>query len=213
MTADDVARFLRENPAFFEQHPALLTDLLLPDPRQGNAVSLVERQAALLRERVKALESRLAELIHIGRGNDALSRAVVEWTKALLAAPDRPRAAPAAVAELQRIFDIPLAAVRTWNPAPAPADAGAARLVAAMRGPVCGSDIDLSAMGALTQSWTDVRSAALIPLRGPQAAEPFGIIALGSPDPERFGAGMGTAVLAGIGELAGAALAPPAGGA
>jgi hypothetical protein len=213
MNADDVARFLRDNPAFFQQHPALLAELSLPDPHQGNAVSLVERQAAVLRERVKALELRLAELIQIGRGNDALSRGVVAWTRSLLAAPERPRAPQAAIDELQRIFDIPLAAIRTWSQPPAPADAGAARLVAAMRGPVCGSDIELSAMGALTQAWTEVRSAALIPLRAPNAPEAFGIIALGSPDAARFGASMGTAVLAGIGELAGAALAPPPAGA
>ena len=39
-----------------------------------------------------------------------------------------------------------------------------------------------------------------------------GLIALGSSDPERFEAGLGTAVLARIGELASAALWPPGSG-
>jgi uncharacterized protein YigA (DUF484 family) len=212
MNDDAVARHLRENPDFFQRHPTLLTELVLPDPHQGKAVSLVERQAALLRERVRVLEARLAELIRIGRGNDALSRNVVEWSRALLAEPQRQRMAALVVQELQRVFDIPLAALRTWSEPPASADAGAARIVAAMEDPICGSDIDLTAMGELTREWTKVRSVALIPLRRAPGAVPFGLIALGSSDPARFEAGLGTAVLESIGALAGAALAPAGSG-
>lgn len=208
MTADDVARFLQQHPGFFEQRPGLLADMLLPDPRQDRAVSLIERQNAVLRERVKALEARLAELIQIGRGNDVLARGLVDWTKSLLAEPDRERLAQRCVAELQRIFRIPHAAIRTWSEPPEAADREAAAFAAALRGPVCGTGIDLVATGVPTQGWSDVRSAALIPLAQSEAAAPFGLIALGSADPERFGAGLGTAVLGQIGELAGAALGP-----
>ena len=56
MTAEDVARFLEEHPDFFEQNTRLLTLIRLPDPHEGQAVSLIERQSVLLRERLKALE-------------------------------------------------------------------------------------------------------------------------------------------------------------
>ena len=89
MTADDVVQYLRDHPDFFQQRIGLFTEMLLPNPHEGNAVSLVERQSALLRERVRALEARLAELLQIGRDNDNLARVLVDWTRMLLAEPDR----------------------------------------------------------------------------------------------------------------------------
>lgn len=206
MTDEEVARFLQANPAFFQQYPALFTQLLLPDPHQGNAVSLTERQAMLLRERVKALEARLAELLRIGRDNDALASSLLEWTKALLAEPDRSRIAQVAIEELKRIFAVPMAEVRTWSTPPAAADAQAARIASGLRVPVCGSDVDLASSAGLEGAWAEARSLALIPLRRAGQADAFGFIALGSSDPARFDAAMGTTVLARIGELASAAL-------
>ena len=52
----------------------------------------------------------------------------------------------------------------------------------------------------------DVRSTVLVPLRAGGAA--FGLLVLGSPDPERFSASMGTDFLVHIGETASAALMP-----
>ena len=58
--------------------------------------------------------------------------------------------------------------------------------------------------------WLDdsanVRSTVLVPLRA--AGSAFGLLVLGSPDPDRFSAGMGTDFLIHIGETASAALAP-----
>jgi uncharacterized protein YigA (DUF484 family) len=207
MTAEEVARYLRDNPAFLQQHPAVFTELLLPDPHQGNAVSLMERQASLLRERVRTLEARLAELLNVGRENDNLARILVDWTRALLAEPDRLQLARVAARELRHLFGVPLVEIRAWGDAASPGDA-AERLVSGLTEPLCGAQIDLAAMAGWNEAWTSVRSAAIIPLRRPGAPQPFGLIALGSSDPERFQANLGTALLARIGELASAALAP-----
>ncbi|HYA65547.1 MAG TPA: DUF484 family protein [Burkholderiaceae bacterium] len=206
MTEEEVTRFLQGNPAFFRQHPALFTELLLPDPHQGNAVSLLERQALLLRERVKSLEARLAELLRVGRENDALANNLVEWTKALLAEPDRDRLARVALEQLQRIFAVPLAEIRLWDSPSDQTHAQLARLASCLRAPACGSDIDLGAIGGLPPAWADARSVALIPLRRAAQQEAFGLIALGSLDPARFEAALGTTLLARIGEIASAAL-------
>jgi uncharacterized protein YigA (DUF484 family) len=208
MSHDEVARYLREHPAFFQENPELFTELLLPDPHQGNAVSLVERQAVLLRERVKALDARLAELLRIGRDNDALARHLVEWTRSLLAEPDRDRRVATAAEALKRVFGVPLAEVRIWGAAPHGPAAGAAQWAASLPTPVCGTDLDLAAIEGLAGAWSNARSAALIPLRGRAGAAPYGIIAMGSSDPARFDAALGTAVLARIGEIASAALEP-----
>ena len=49
-------------------------------------------------------------------------------------------------------------------------------------------------------------SVALIPLRGGEAGASFGLLVLGSPDPTRYAAEMGTEFLMRIGEVASAAL-------
>jgi len=208
MSAEDVARYLREHPEFFQDHPQLFTELLLPDPHEGQAISLAERQAALLRERVKVLDARLAELLRIGRDNDALARQLVDWTRALLAETDRARMAATAALALKRVFGVPLAELRIWGTAAEGSAAGVAGWAANLPAPLCGTDLDLDDISGLAAAWSSVRSAALIPLRSREGAPPFGIIAMGSSDPGRFDATLGTAVLARIGELASAALAP-----
>jgi hypothetical protein len=208
MNADDVTRFLKENPDFFQQRMGLFTEMLLPNPHEGSAVSLVERQTLLLRERVRALETRLAELLQIGRENDNLARVLVDWTRALLAERDRGQLARVASSELQRLFGVPLVAVRTWSETPQGEEAELAWFVSAMHEPTCGTGVDVNTVPGLGPAWTVVRSAALVPLRRLDAPRAFGVIVLGSSDPERFDAGLGTAVLARIGELASAALAP-----
>ncbi len=207
MTDEEVARFLQSNPAFFQQHPALFTELLLPDPHQGNAVSLLERQALLLRERVRALESRLTELIRIGRDNDVLASSLVEWTKALLAESGPDQRARVAIEELKRVFAVPLAEIFLWFASPEPAQARIAQLASSLRAPLCGSHIDLAHVGIPGAAWSEARSVALVPLRRGAQPEAFGLIALGSSDPARFEATLGTALLERIGELASAALA------
>ena len=53
MTTDDIARFLRTHPQFFDQHPELLESIHVPHPYGGRAIPLSERQTFALREKVK----------------------------------------------------------------------------------------------------------------------------------------------------------------
>jgi len=50
MSPDDVARYLRSNPKFFEQHPELLDSIRVTHPYGGRAIPLAERQTVALRE-------------------------------------------------------------------------------------------------------------------------------------------------------------------
>jgi uncharacterized protein YigA (DUF484 family) len=70
--------------------------------------------------------------------------------------------------------------------------------------PYCGANNGFEATGWLASPGT-VTSVAMIPLRLGDAA--FGLLVLGSPDPTRYSADMGTDFLARIGEIASAALA------
>ena len=69
ITEQDIANFLAHNPEFFERHAELLSTIHLSSPHGNRAVSLQERQAEMLREKIKALEQRLMEMIRHGNEN------------------------------------------------------------------------------------------------------------------------------------------------
>ena len=71
ISAEQVSAYLRAHPDFFIQHEELLADINLPHCA-GDAVSLIERQVGLLRERDIDLRQRLGELMAVARENDDL---------------------------------------------------------------------------------------------------------------------------------------------
>lgn len=85
---EDVEAFLRAHPNFLQDRPGLLAVLNLPHGGEG-AVSLVERQVSVLRERNIASRQKLAELSDIGRENDRLLDATRNTILALLAGENR----------------------------------------------------------------------------------------------------------------------------
>jgi uncharacterized protein len=80
---DSVARYLRNHPDFFERYPGLVSEFTLPH-ESGAAVSLVERQVSLLRERNIDLRKRLGLLVRAAEDNDRLFAKVRALTLALL---------------------------------------------------------------------------------------------------------------------------------
>ncbi|MEC8076371.1 MAG: DUF484 family protein [Pseudomonadota bacterium] len=66
-----VLNFLRQSPDFFLRHPSALSELSLPH-ESGQAVSLIERQIDILRERNMTMRRRMNELLHAARSNDEI---------------------------------------------------------------------------------------------------------------------------------------------
>ena len=79
-----VVDYLDAEPEFFERHPQALIKLELTHA-SGSAVSLVERQVAVLRDRNGELEARLKDLIAVAKNNDTLVRKMHELTLTLIA--------------------------------------------------------------------------------------------------------------------------------
>lgn len=71
LTEDDVVAYLKGDPDFFQRHRALLSELNLPHD-SGQAVSLIERQVAILRERNMQMRRRMNELLQAAKDNDEL---------------------------------------------------------------------------------------------------------------------------------------------
>ncbi len=66
-----VLDFLRLHPDFFIRYPGALTELTLPH-EAGGAVSLIERQVDILRERNVTMRKRMNELLQAARNNDEI---------------------------------------------------------------------------------------------------------------------------------------------
>ena len=115
MNADEIARYLRTHPQFFDQHPELLEKISVPHPYGGRAIPLAERQTVALREKNKALEGKLGELLQFGEENDALSEKVHRLSVALAGAKDFPALAASLYFHLREDFAVPHVALRVWG--------------------------------------------------------------------------------------------------
>lgn len=69
--ADSVLAFLTHNPDFFNQHSDVLPRLSIPH-HTGDAISLIEKQVSVLRNKCCTLENSLRDLINVARENEQL---------------------------------------------------------------------------------------------------------------------------------------------
>lgn len=212
-----IAAYLARTPGFFERHAELLAGIRLTSPHGQRAVTLSERQMEMLRERIKGLELKIVEMIRAGQENMALADRLHRFTRTLMRTADATALPGATVATLKHEFLVPQAAIRLWALAPQhaggaggtppdfarPVSEDAKAFTASLTLPYCGVNAGFEAVGWLDDPAT-VASVAMIPLRQGDVA--FGLLVLGSPDPTRYAAEMGTEFLMRIGELASAAL-------
>jgi uncharacterized protein YigA (DUF484 family) len=220
ITETDIANYLAATPGFFERHAALLATVQLQHPHGTRAVSLQERQAEMLREKIKGLELRIVEMIRNGQDNVAIADRLHRWTLSVMRAAGTPAELPEVLlSELRHQFMIPQAGLRLWGVAPEHASAEFAASVgvdvksfaASLSQPYCGvnSGFEAARWLGLSESGGTATSLALIPLSLAKINEgtPFGLLVLGSPDPTRYTAEMGTDFLTRVGEIASAGLA------
>ncbi len=219
ITEDDIANFLVNTPDFFQRHAELLATVQFTSPHSNRAVSLQERQAEMLREKIKVLEHRIMDMIRHGSENVMLSDKILRWARALLQTTDL-QSLPTQIAQAIRTqFSVPQVGIRVWALAPDYAEQPYAQGVSddakvfadSLSEPFCGVNTGFEAVNWLEDP-ASVTSLALIPLRSGDAANPggpgsvFGMLVLASPDAQRFHSGMGTDFLARIGDMASAAL-------
>jgi uncharacterized protein len=216
ITEDDIANYLANSPDFFERHAQLLASVLLTSPHGNRAVSLQERQAEMLREKIKALEHRIMDMVRHGNENMVISDRIHRWAMSLLLVQST-RALPATLAsELQSQFLVPQVALKVWDvdaryaeqPFAQGVSEDAKSFASSLTQPYCGMATGIEAVGWLDDPDTAM-SIALIPLRPGAvngAGPAFGMLVLASPDPQRFQAGFATDFLERIAELASAAL-------
>lgn len=213
ITEDDIAQFLVNTPDFFERHAHVLASVQLSNGHGNRAVSLQERQALLLREKIRALEHRLVAMVRHGQENGNITEKMQRWTARLLQTV-QPRDIPAAILDgLLECFQMPQAALRVWGVGAAYAQAPFTQNVVpdnktfadSLTTPYCGINSGFEAVAWLPQPQLAM-SVALLALRAGPDLPVLGLLVIASPDPERFHGDMGVDFLQHLGSLAGAAL-------
>jgi uncharacterized protein YigA (DUF484 family) len=214
VTEQDIANYLASTPGFFERNAEMLGSVRLTSPHGQRAVSLQERQMEMLRDKIKGLEHKIIEMIRHSQDNEAIAERLHRFTRAILLTVNPGDLPEVIVRELKHEFMVPRAALRMWGAADPYAALrfaqGASNDVRTFAGslhaPYCGANSGFEACTWLEDPDT-VASLAMIPLRhGAAAAGAFGLLVLGSPDPTRYSADMGTEFLGRLGEVASAGL-------
>jgi uncharacterized protein YigA (DUF484 family) len=211
---DKVLEHLLANPEFFERHPGVLARIKLPHQRGSAAVSLVERQVLVLREKHEGLEQKLRELIDNGRANDAIAERMHRLTRRLLRARDFGAVVAALETSLREDFGASRWVILITDPSLAGLGTEATQhLRAVPRGspelrifeaffesarPRSGQIRDTQREYLFGADGSQVGSTVLIPL-GERAA--LGLLAIASHDTERYLPTMSTDFLVRIGEI------------
>jgi uncharacterized protein YigA (DUF484 family) len=213
VTEEDIAQFLRRAPDFFERHADVLTAVRLTSPYGARAVSLQERQAEMLREKIKLLERRIMDMMRNGNDNLLLTDKLLHWVRQLFLVA-QPADLPAVLVRgLMARFNVPQAALRVWGVSTVYADRPFAQGVGedvrgfatALTAPYCGVNTGFDAVQWLDEP-ANAASLALVALRESAETPAFGLLVLASPDSQRYAADMATDLLERLGDLASAAL-------
>ncbi len=204
MRDEEVARYLQDNPQFFEHHADTLAQINLPHPHGGRTISLSERQLLALREKNKELEKNLREMIAYAQDNDALQRKVHEFVVLLFAARSLAALQEMIPHLLRDIFAIPHTVLHLWQSEPPSAEVLA--FADAQTQPVC-----LHHPAHDTAAWfgehaAQLHSYAYLPLHA--GSNTIGMLVLASEDKQRFYPEMGTVFLRRIAEAVSSALQP-----
>jgi uncharacterized protein YigA (DUF484 family) len=210
--------YLAAHPDFFEDHAALLNSLNLPHA-SGGAISLVERQVSVLRQKDLKLEKQLKELIGVARANDLLSAKIHELTLQLMAAVDLKSTIVALEVGMRSGFGADHAVLVVFGDPDAFGDIDAGRFFRAIEknsedlspfktflngsSARCGQIRDAQRDFLFKEDAEEVGSAALVPL---SSGSDIGFLAIGSADADRFHPGMSIDFLTRLGDLVASAL-------
>ncbi|MEW6766260.1 MAG: DUF484 family protein [Pseudomonadota bacterium] len=208
LTPEQIARYLTDHADFFIDHEALLLSMQLPHSAPG-AISLVERQAALLRDRVSSLEQTLRALHAQAQANESLATRMHHLALALMAADGPCEVIEAARTRLCTDFDLIATLVAleeghsltgvcfsappetAWTPLFELKQPAIPRVQAALRELLLEHGLpETASVAAIPLHGTDLRGAMLLVKREPQGFRPD----------------MGTLFLEQIGELVSTAL-------
>ena len=210
LTAESVSSFLLKHPDFFVEHPEVLRQIQVPHI-SGDAVSLVEKQVLLLREKHEMTQKRLQELVEIARQNEELARRMHMLALTLMEAAEPEAIFKALYDNLKINFRVDHVAVRLFaEPAFINTQAGIEfagvdvpemslfKPMIEKRKPLSGRLKSQQQAFLFGVEGDDIASAVIVPLYGKGWT---GVLAIGSKDSNHFTESMGVELLANLGEI------------
>lgn len=209
---EQVVEYLMRHPEFFENNALLLSDIEIPH-ESGQAVSIIERQVSVLRDKNKQFEERLREMVDAVHENQRLHLSLLRLSANMFRAKDLDAVIAAINYELCEKLDADNAVIRLLSD-----DAGLAKQTLYLMS----DDPQLELFGKLIEDQriqcgrmteeqinflfgddSKVASGAILPLIN---GKTFGFIGLGSQDELHYHPGMGTDYLKQLSELVSAAI-------
>ncbi|OEC47502.1 hypothetical protein A7D27_00825 [Pseudomonas sp. 1D4] len=206
LDSESVAAYLRQHPEFFVDHEELIPELRIPH-QPGEAVSLVERQVKLLRERNIEMRHRLSQLMDVARDNDRLFDKTRRLVLDLLDANTLEEVVGAIEDSLRHEFQVPFVSLILFSDSTLPVgrSVSSAEAHQAIGGllvagkTICGvlraHELEFL-FGA--EEGAKVGSAAVVSLNHQGQ---HGLLAIGSPDPQHYKSSLGTLFLSYIAEV------------
>lgn len=207
ITDKQVKQYLAENHGFFVNHPDLLGEIQLPH-ESGQAISLVERQVSVLRERNKDMRERLSNLLDNARENDRLFDKTKRLVLALLECNDFGDLVDALYYSFDKEFLIPHTRLIVFGNEKTPSSVARIENIKYAKG-FLGTRLKASRIvsGGLDARETKflfdkdaekIGSSAIAVL---SHGNIMGVLAIGNPDPEYYRSSMGTLFLSHIAEV------------
>ena len=208
-SAHQIAEYLRLHPDFFRDFPAILEEMTLPHD-SGSAVSLVERQLAVLRDRNVDMRDRLGTLLANARLNDRLFQRTRELILDALDAEGLVELIGVVRRHLLEEFSVDQVTIILFVPPPAEPPSDGMRFDAEQTAQLAIGNLmrnNQTVLGVLRGSETQYlfpdcetppRSAAVVPMSHDGL---LGVLAIGSADPRRFTSDMGTLFIRHVGEV------------
>jgi len=207
-----VVDYLIRNPDFFLGHAPLLNDLKLQH-ESGKAVSLIERQVSVLREKNKYFETKLSEMVDAVHDNQRLHMSLQRLAVNLFSADSLDDVLAIVDDELRHKLGTDYVAFRlategshTESQSYVSNDDELLQSFSSLienKKIQCGRLSQEQLDGLFAEGASEANSAAVIPVSD---AGIRGVIALGSHDEQRYHPGMGTDFLSSLADLIGAAL-------
>jgi len=212
-----VVDYLMENPGFFQQHYPLLNDLEIPH-ESGKAVSLVERQVAVLREKNQNFQEKLREMVDAVHDNQRLHISLHRLAVNLFDTDSLDDILGVVDDELRHKLGTDFVYFRLYSEDIVPGEGqGMGHTYVGKDDEIlqefsalieksriqCGRFTDEQINQLFFDDAPEVASAAIIPISDTGIR---GLVALGSCDEQRYHAGMGTDFLCSLADLIGAAM-------
>ena len=209
-TENLVSNYLKDNPDFFIKHPSIIAELKIPHD-SGNAISLIEKQLAILRDQNKKTQKRIYELIEIARQNEELARRMHQLALTLMNENDPKKFFPTLYKNLKKNFYADIVVVRLFaNPTSvfsfpikefvgkdSSEDLLFKNIIKNLE-PKSGKMKKKQQVFLFGDKSNEIASSVMIPLHG---LDWGGILAIGSFDEEHFQPGMGIELLSNLGEI------------